>query len=89
MLVSWAWLKKPDLSMVLNGVLAGLVGITAGAYSVGMFDAIIICAVAGALVVFSIVFFDRINIDDLIKSSQLSPLGWADVIKTAIQKIES
>ena len=30
-----------------------------------------------------------INIDNLIKSSQLSPLGWADVIKTAIQKIES
>jgi Amt family ammonium transporter len=64
MLVSWAWLKKPDLSMALNGILAGLVGITAGADSVGMFDAIIIGAVAGALVVFSIVFFDRIKIDD-------------------------
>ena len=64
MLVSWVWLKKPDLSMALNGILAGLVGITAGADSVGMFDAIIIGAVAGALVVFSIVLFDRIKIDD-------------------------
>ena len=64
MIVSWAWLKKPDLSMALNGILAGLVGITAGADSVGMFDAIIIGAVAGALVVFSIVAFDRIKIDD-------------------------
>ena len=64
MIVSWAWLKKPDLSMALNGILAGLVGITAGADSVGMFDAIIIGAVAGALVVFSIVFFERIKIDD-------------------------
>lgn len=57
-------LKKPDLSMALNGVLAGLVGITAGADSVGIFSSIIIGAVAGVLVVFSILFFDKIKMDD-------------------------
>jgi ammonium transporter, Amt family len=64
MLVAWALLKKPDLSMALNGILAGLVGITAGADSVGMASAIIIGIVAGVLVVFSILFFDKIKIDD-------------------------
>ncbi len=62
--ISWAFLKKPDLSMALNGILAGLVGITAGADTVGMGSSILIGAVAGAIVVFSIVFFDRIRIDD-------------------------
>ncbi len=57
-------LKKPDLSMALNGILAGLVGITAGADSVGIFSSIIIGAVAGVIVVFSILFFDKIKIDD-------------------------
>ncbi|MFT4550745.1 MAG: Amt family ammonium transporter [Verrucomicrobiales bacterium] len=61
---SWIVLKKPDLSMALNGVLAGLVGITAGADSVGVFPSIFIGAIAGALVVFAITFFDKIKIDD-------------------------
>lgn len=64
MLVSWSLLKKPDLSMGLNGVLAGLVGITAGADSVSMSGSIIIGLIAGALVVFSIIFFDKVKIDD-------------------------
>jgi Amt family ammonium transporter len=62
--VAWVVLKKPDLSMALNGVLAGLVGITAGADSVGMGSSIIIGIVAGVLVVFSILFFDKLKIDD-------------------------
>ena len=61
---SWIVLKKPDLSMALNGVLAGLVGITAGADSVGVWPAIIIGAIAGVIVVFAITFFDKIKIDD-------------------------
>ncbi|MFP4261350.1 MAG: ammonium transporter, partial [Opitutales bacterium] len=61
---SWVFLKKPDLSMALNGVLAGLVGITAGADSIMPFWAIITGLIAGVLVVFSIIFFDKIKIDD-------------------------
>jgi len=61
---SWVVLKKPDFSMGLNGVLAGLVGITAGADTVGMAASIIIGLIAGVIVFFSILFFDRIKIDD-------------------------
>ena len=64
MIVSWVLLKKPDLSMGLNGVLAGLVGITAGADSISMFGAIFTGLIAGAIVVFSIIFFDKVKIDD-------------------------
>lgn len=64
MIVSWTLLKKPDLSMGLNGVLAGLVGITAGADSITMMGSIFTGLIAGAIVVFSIIFFDKIKIDD-------------------------
>ena len=63
-IVSWAVLKKPDLSMALNGLLAGLVSITAGADSVSVLSSIIMGAVGGAIVVFAIIFFDKIKIDD-------------------------
>jgi Amt family ammonium transporter len=55
---------KPDLSMALNGILAGLVGVTAGADVVTPMSAILIGAIAGCLVVGSVIFFDRIRIDD-------------------------
>jgi Amt family ammonium transporter len=61
---SWIFLKKPDLSMALNGILAGLVGITAGADAMGPGAAIIVGAIAGVIVVFSIIFFDKVKIDD-------------------------
>ncbi|NIP31684.1 MAG: ammonium transporter [Candidatus Dadabacteria bacterium] len=64
MLVSWMIFKKPDLTMVLNGALAGLVGITAGADVVSVMSAVVIGIVAGAIVVFSVTFFDSIKIDD-------------------------
>jgi Amt family ammonium transporter len=56
--------RKPDLSMLLNGILAGLVGITAGADGATVLGSIIIGWVAGTLVVFSVIFFDRVKVDD-------------------------
>ena len=64
MITSWAFLKKPDLSMVLNGILAGLVGITAGADQMAMWSSLAIGFIAGVIVVFSVLFFDKIRIDD-------------------------
>ncbi|MBM4029488.1 MAG: ammonium transporter [Planctomycetes bacterium] len=64
MLTSWSVQKKPDLTMVLNGCLAGLVGITAGADVVSVGESVLIGGVAGVLVVFSVLFFDRIKVDD-------------------------
>jgi Amt family ammonium transporter len=63
-LAAWVLLGKPDLSMILNGTLAGLVAITAGcnAFSVG--GSIIVGFIAGILVVYSVLFFDKVKIDD-------------------------
>ncbi len=61
---SWIVLKKPDLSMGLNGILAGLVGITAGADVINPWQAVLVGAIAGALVVVSVLFFDKIKVDD-------------------------
>lgn len=56
--------SKPDLSMALNGILAGLVGITAGADVINPTAAILVGAIAGGLVVFSVITFDKLKIDD-------------------------
>lgn len=61
---SWIKLKKPDLSMALNGVLAGLVGITAGADTTSVWGSVIVGAIAGMLVVFSVLLLDKLGIDD-------------------------
>ena len=62
--VSWFMLKKPDLSMALNGLLAGLVGITANADVISVSSALIIGLIAGGIVVVSIIFLDKSKIDD-------------------------
>ena len=63
-LVSWIIQKKPDVTMALNGILAGLVGITAGADQMNLNSASIIGLIAGALVVLSVLIIDKIKIDD-------------------------
>ena len=62
--VSWGMFGKPDLSMGLNGMLGGLVGITANCDGVSNDSALIIGAVAGALVVAAIIAMDKVRIDD-------------------------
>ncbi len=63
-IVSYALFKSHDLSMVLNGILGGLVGITAGADLMSPTEAILIGFIAGAIIPLSVVFFDRRRIDD-------------------------
>ncbi len=63
-LVSWIFLGKPDLGMTLNGCLAGLVAITAPCAYVDITGSLIIGLVAGILVVFAVIGFDRLRIDD-------------------------
>ncbi|MDK2847739.1 MAG: ammonium transporter, Amt family [Desulfuromonadales bacterium] len=64
MLATWIKYGKSDIGMTLNGALAGLVGITAGCANVSPFSAVIIGLVAGVLVLFSVLFFDKIKVDD-------------------------
>ncbi|MBI2916180.1 MAG: ammonium transporter, partial [Elusimicrobia bacterium] len=61
---AWLLLGKPDLSMILNGCLAGLVAITAPCAYVSVGSSVVIGLVAGVLVVFAVLFFDKIQIDD-------------------------
>jgi Amt family ammonium transporter len=63
-ITAWLYLGKPDLSMIINGILAGLVAVTASCAFVNIPSSAIIGIVAGILVVFSVTFFDRIKIDD-------------------------
>jgi Amt family ammonium transporter len=64
-LVSWTHDGNPDLSMALNGILAGLVGITAGADQMMIWESVIIGAVAGGLVYVSVIFVDQtLKVDD-------------------------
>ena len=59
------WVKgKPDVAMTGNGLLAGLVGVTAGCYAVTTVGATIIGAISGLLVVWSVHLFDKFKIDD-------------------------
>ncbi|WP_303723057.1 ammonium transporter [Malonomonas rubra] len=64
MALTWIKYGKSDIGMTLNGALAGLVGITAGCANVSAASAVIIGLVAGVLVVFSVLFFDKIKVDD-------------------------
>ncbi|HEY8995426.1 MAG TPA: ammonium transporter [Lacunisphaera sp.] len=64
LVTAWVLLKKPDASMVLNGCLAGLVAITAPCAFVTIGSSAIIGIIAGILVVFAVIFFDKMKLDD-------------------------
>lgn len=64
MILTQLMYRKVDLSMVLNGTLAGLVGITAGPNYSGIGIAVLVGAIAGVLVVFAVPMFDKVKIDD-------------------------
>lgn len=63
-IVSWIFIGKPDLGMTINGCLAGLVAVTAGCAYVSVGSSIIIGLIAGAIVVFAVLFFDKLRLDD-------------------------
>lgn len=72
MFVSWMKYGKPSFSLTLNGVLAGLVGITAGCDAVDAWGAIIIGLVCGIVLVYAIEFIDRkLHIDDPVGASSV------------------
>lgn len=64
MLTSTVKDKKLDLTMFLNGILGGLVGITAGADQMSPTDALLIGAISGVIVVLAVTFIDKVKLDD-------------------------
>ena len=62
--LTWIRGGKPDVAMAGNGMLAGLVGITAGAWVVNGLGSIVIGLASGVIVVYAVSFFDKIKIDD-------------------------
>jgi ammonium transporter, Amt family len=74
---SWLVIKKPDLSMMLNGAIAALVAITAACAFVAPWAAIVIGFVAGAIVVLGVLLVERVRIDDPIGA--ISAHGMAGV----------
>jgi Amt family ammonium transporter len=72
LIFSWMWFKKPDASMTLNGLLAGLVGITASCAVVSPGASIVIGLLAGILVVLSVEFIDKVlRVDDPVGASSV------------------
>jgi len=61
---SYAFFKSYDITMVLNGILAGLVGITAGADLMNPTDAILIGLIAGVIIVLAVIALDKLKLDD-------------------------
>ncbi|ANP36738.1 ammonium transporter [Phaeobacter gallaeciensis] len=66
LLLTQVMFKKPDLTMTLNGALAGLVSITAGPLDPSLFGALWIGAVGGVIVVFVVPMLDKLKIDDVV-----------------------
>ncbi|SFT74103.1 ammonium transporter [Algoriphagus locisalis] len=75
LIVSYLMFKTYDITMVLNGILAGLVGITAGADQMGVNSSIIIGLIGGGLIVLAVVFFDKIKVDDPVGAISVHLVG--------------
>ena len=75
LVVSFLKFKTYDITMVLNGILAGLVGITAGADQMGVGESAIIGFIGGGLIVFAVVFFDKIKVDDPVGAISVHLVG--------------
>ncbi|MEL6344344.1 MAG: ammonium transporter [Myxococcota bacterium] len=68
-MISWGVEKKPDLSMALNGALAGLVGVTAGADVLSPMSAVVVGLISGVLVIAACYLFERLRIDDPVSAA--------------------
>jgi Amt family ammonium transporter len=66
LILTYVLYKKPDLTMILNGALAGLVSITAEPLTPSIGMAVIIGAIGGVIVVFAVPFLDKLKIDDVV-----------------------
>ncbi len=75
LVVSYLKFKTYDITMVLNGILVGLVSITAGADQMGIVDSVVIGLIGGGLVVFGVVLFDKIKIDDPVGAISVHLIG--------------
>lgn len=84
--VSWMKYGKPSLSLTLNGILAGLVGITAGCDMVSPFGSVIIGTICGILMIYSVEFIDRtLKIDDPVGASSVHGVcGFTGTILTGL-----
>lgn len=84
--VSWLRYGKPSLSLTLNGILAGLVGITAGCDCVSAVGSVVIGVVCGALMIFSVDFIDKVlKIDDPVGASSVHGVcGFTGTILTGL-----
>lgn len=91
MFVTWIKYGKPSLSLTLNGILAGLVGITAGCDLVSPVGAVITGAVCGVVLVFSIEFIDaRLHVDDPVGASSVHGVcGILGTVLTGLLSVES
>ena len=86
LLVSWMKYGKPSLSLTLNGILAGLVGITAGCDAVSPAGAALIGAICGVVMIFSVDFIDKVlKIDDPVGASSVHGVcGFLGTILTGL-----
>jgi Amt family ammonium transporter len=91
MLITWIRYKKPDVSMTLNGALAGLVAITAGCDAVSPFGAFCIGIIAAIVIVFGIEFVDKVlKIDDPVGAIGVHGLaGAAGTILTGVFSLDA